>query len=325
MASVVASPLSHAAEPIRPSKILYIKLGAGGSWEQSSFDNGRIEWGLDCDPHDLPSDGRWDALRQHYIASGFSPATATSYVREARSFYDPAPDILWITFARGHLWWAFAEPRVELLGPASLTQGSRYRQTVSGWQCTNIKGEPLRVDGLSTRMTRLAGYPRTLCAVKEADLCLRYINAEADAVALAVQQAQDALVLGIERLIQRLSWSDFELLTDLILTRSGWRRISALGGMMKDVDLVVEQPLTGKRMAAQVKSAMNRHTLADYHNRLITSGAAETLLIVCHSPEADVVTAAAAYGDTMQLLTGNALARLTIDCGLIQWTVERAK
>lgn len=309
---------------IRPSKILYIKLGKGGRWEHSSFTNGRIEWGLDTDPHDLAVEGKWDALRDHYIACGVVPGTATSYANEARDFYDPDPNTLWITFARGHLWWGFAEPGVHMLDPAVADQGSRYRQAVDGWRCTDINGEPLRLERLSTRLTKLAAFPRTMCEVKETDLCLRYINAEPDAIAIAAQRAQRELHHGVERLIKRLSWNDFELLTDLVLTGSGWRRITPLGGTMKDVDLIVEQPLTGTRMAVQVKSTMNRHTLSDYHDRLIATGAADALLFVSHSPDVDVATAAASYGETIQFLTGKKLAELAIHCGLTQWILDRA-
>jgi len=241
--------------PVRASRIQYIKLGAGGAWEASSFANGRIEWGIDSDPHDLPAAEDWAALREHYISAGFAPSTASGYVTEARAFYEGATDVLWITFSRGHLWWTFAEPDVHYLGAAGDITGSRYRTAIGGWRNCDIHGVPLSIDRLSTRLTKLASYPRTICLVKEAGLCLRYINGEEDSDAAAVQTASDQLEQSIGTLIKRLNWDDFELLSDLMLSRSGWRRVSSLGGILKDIDLLVEQPLTGQRMAVQVKSA----------------------------------------------------------------------
>ena len=308
--------------PVRASKIQYIKLGAGGAWEASCFANGRIEWGIDSDPHDLPAAGDWARLREHYISAGFAPSTASGYVTEARAFYEGAPDVLWITFSRGHLWWTFAEAEVHYLGAAGNTAGSRYRTAIGGWKNCDIHGVPLSIDRLSTRLTKLASYPRTICLVKEAGFCLRYINGEEDSDAAAVQAARDQLEQSIGTLIKRLNWDDFELLSDLILSRSGWRRVSSLGGIMKDIDLLVEQPLTGQRMAVQVKSAATRETFLNYRARLIEQGAADSMLLICHSPSFDV----ASVGDpSATILTGSRLARLAVDCGLTQWILDRAR
>ncbi len=73
-------------------------------------------------------------------------------------------------------------------------------------------------------------------------MCLRYINADPDPDQVAVQAARDELQRCVTKIIERLSWHDFEALVDLILQRSGWLRVSALGGMLEDVDLIVEQP-----------------------------------------------------------------------------------
>ncbi len=37
--------------PIDPKKIRYIKLGAGGSWVQASFERGEIHFGHRSVPH----------------------------------------------------------------------------------------------------------------------------------------------------------------------------------------------------------------------------------------------------------------------------------
>ena len=51
-----------------------------------------------------------------------------------------------------------------------------------------------------------------------------------------------------------LHQDDFETLVDLIFARGGWHRVSALGGNEADIDLAVEQSLTGERAFVQVKS-----------------------------------------------------------------------
>ena len=104
------------AGPIIPGEIRYIKLGPGGAWERASLDGGRIDWGLPENPHDLGRSSDWAAAKQFYIDQGIAPATATGFVRELRDFHTLGPNDLWITFARGHLWWAFAGAGVRLAG-----------------------------------------------------------------------------------------------------------------------------------------------------------------------------------------------------------------
>lgn len=47
------------------------------------------------------------------------------------------------------------------------------------------------------------------------------------------------------------------------------RLCSSLGGIVKDIDLFVAQPLTGQRMALQVKSAATKETFFNYRIGLI--------------------------------------------------------
>ena len=70
------------------------------------------------------------------------------------------------------------------------------------------------------------------------------------------------MVAAAEQLIAGLHWADFETLVDVILARGGWHRVSALGGTMKDADLIVEQSVTQETALVQVKSAASQSLLA---------------------------------------------------------------
>jgi hypothetical protein len=41
-------------------------------------------------------------------------------------------ECLWITFAEGHLWWAFAEPEIEWLGEGRYNDGPSRRRMTNG-------------------------------------------------------------------------------------------------------------------------------------------------------------------------------------------------
>lgn len=237
-------------KPISPVKVRYIKLGASGRWE-GALDKGRLEWGLPSDQHEAALAGDWPAITEGYRATNPARGTATGYTNEARAFYDGNPNVLWITFARGRMWWAFATPEVHWLGGEGTTEATRCRTAINGWSDTDLAGERLDFDRLSTRLTRLSAYQRTICGLTadQQQLCLRYINAERDIAQLALATARDELRDALTVLIHRLSWADFEQLVDLAMSRSGWLRVSDLGGTGKDIDLIVQQPLTGERIA----------------------------------------------------------------------------
>ena len=310
---------------IAPAIVRYIKLGAGGCWDAASLDQQRIDWGLPSDPHELASSGNWAALRQHYLKAGLSASVATAYTSEAKYFYADGSDVMWVTIARGRFWWTFADPHIHLLPGGSTTEGSRYRATLGGWRDCDRRGGMLLLDRLSTRLTKLAAYRRTICTLNndQRALSLRYINAEPDPEQAAVLIARDELQRCVMTLVQRLSWSDFEGLVDLILQRSGWLRVSALGGTLKDIDLIVEQPLTGERMAVQVKSSATQAVVNDYADRLARRPANERLMLICHSCPNLLVSPMLSDGRSLSLMTGREISQRIVNLGLVDWVMNR--
>ncbi len=251
------------------------------------------------------------------------PSTATRYLRELRDFHTLGPDCMWITFARGHLWWGFAEPDVFRTSGTSPSEGAIYRKVIGGWRNTDVEDRPLTVEGLSSKLTQLAGYRSTMCNVAEADYLLRRINAEEEPVVAAARAARQALVDASAGLIRQLHWADFETFVDLIFSRAGWRRVSRLGGRMKDIDLMLEQPLTGERASVQVKSAADQSVLNACVAVFEASASASRFFFVCHSPRS-ALTAPADSDRRVYLWAMEQLASAAVDQGLVDWLIERA-
>lgn len=312
---------------ISPSTIRYIKLGAGGRWEAAALDKGRLEWGLPSDPHEAAVAGDWDAIAEGYRVTNPARGTATGYTNEARAFYDRDPGALWITFARGRMWWCFAERDVQWCGGDGISEGTRYRHAIGGWSDRDLTGGRLDFDRLSTRLTRLSAYRRTICGLTadQQQLCLRYLTAAPDPARAAVATARDDLRDALAVLINRLSWGDFEQLVDLAMARSGWLRVSDLGGNAKDIDLIVQQPLTGERIAIQVKSSATQAVVDEYAARLDLRGADERRMLICHSPVGELVAPPVSSGRGLELMLGEAVSDLSVKAGLVDWIVERAR
>ncbi|WP_199699156.1 restriction endonuclease [Oleomonas cavernae] len=307
----------------RPGEVRYIKLGSGGRWAAEAIKQGIIpfaEAGERVMDHGLCAAGDWAAVRERYAAMGHKAPGQP--VREMRDFYELGEDTLWVTMTGGRLWWAFAEGPVIPVGTPSPDGPSRYRKTRDGWHGHSLGGEPLVTRNLSSALTRTAGFRMSICSIDRADYLLRRIRDEQDplhdkAMALKGQMQDIAL-----QMIRQLHWEEFETLVDLIFARGGWRRTSLLGQNMPDVDLVLDQPVSGETAWVQVKTGTDQAALDDYLDRFARDGSCDRFFFVCHSPAGKL-----AIPDLPRhhLWTGDDLAGKAIDVGLFDWLLERTR
>jgi hypothetical protein len=309
-------PMTITAPTVR-----YIKLGRGGGWEAISLKRGELHFGHGKIPHDMALAGDREQMKQNRISQGRDPRAAAEDAREVLDFYHLSSDCLWITFAQDHLWWTFAEPEVQWLGGGGVNHGERMRKAICGWRNTDINGIPIRIDSLSTKLTKVASYRRTICAVESEEYLLRRINGIAEPLVTRANQARDALLDVVTEAISSLHWADFETMVDVIFARSGWHRASAIGGKQKLVDLVLEQPTTGERGAVQVKSSADQKTLDAFIGRADEAGVFDRLFFICHSPKGDL-TAPIDRADT-HIWSGRELAKTALRLGLSDWIFEK--
>lgn len=232
--------------------------------------------------------GNFEDLKQHLIRVGRDAQVASREAHEVLDFYKLGSDCLWITFARDHLWWAFAQPDVSWVGGNDRLGGMRRRKTIGSWRNTDIKGVPLRTSTLSTKLTKVGNYRRSICKVEAEEYLLRRINGLQEPFAEKSTTARENLVDVVTEGIKHLHQSDFETLVDLMFARSGWHRVSAVGGTQKLVDLELEQPTTGERAAVQVKSSANQKTLDQYVSKVDEADRFDRFFFVCHSPEGEL-------------------------------------
>lgn len=307
--------------PITPSDVRYIKVGDGGRWFSRARDEGSVLFGYHTVEHADAQASNEAAIRAA-LADRRSEGAITAGVTEVLSFYHLGPDCLWITFAEGHLWWAFAHPEVEWLGPGHYEDGpSRRRQTLDGWRNTDIEGRPLRVNDLSSKLTQTANFRATICNVHERDYLIRRINGVTEPVVLEAELVRTQLVSVAARMIKSLHWAQFETLADLIFARSGWQRSTAVGKGLRDIDLLMEQPTTGETAFVQVKSKAGQSVVEDYLQRFRDSGC-DRFFFVCHTPKG---TLQLPSETNLHLFAGEALAIATVKNGLFDWLVERSR
>lgn len=306
---------------IKAANIRYLKLGRRGRWEHASLEKGELHFGHGRVSHEIALSGDRDKIKKDQILRGRNERAAADDAREILDFYQLGPDCLWITFAQDHLWWTFAKPEVTWLGKSDDGHAERMRKAIGGWRNTDIKGKPLQISSLSTKLTKVASYRRTICAIDAEDYLLRRINGFEEPLIKKSNKARDALLEVLGEGIAALHWSDFETLIDVIFARSGWHRASAMGGTQKLVDLVLEQPTTGELAAVQVKSASSQRKLDSFVGDADETGKFDRLFFVCHSPKGEL--AAPADRTDVHVWTGREFANVVLRLGLVDWVMEK--
>lgn len=171
--------------------------------------------------------------------------------------------VTWLGFGNGH--------------------GERMRKTVEGWRNVDLQGKILSFNSLSTKLTKVANYRRTICRVEASDYLLRRINGVADPDVGRSTQARGALLSALSAIIPSLDWRDFETLIDVIFARSGWHRVSPLGKTQKLHDLTLENPVTSEKATVQVKSSASQQAFDEYIAEVDRIGVFDRAFFVCHS------------------------------------------
>jgi hypothetical protein len=311
--------LSVILPEIHPKHIRYIKLGDGGWWVPTSLLEGVLCFGYHTIPHDVCERKDWDEVRR-LLSGRKSEGAKTAGVTEVKAFYELGEDCLWITFADGYLWWAFAHPEVQWVWNGSYDDPARKRATLHGWRNTDIFGKPLRVTSLSSKLTKVGNFRGTICTVEEEDYLLRRINGIEQPVITRANEARKAMMAVAVEMIRGLHWADFETLADLIFARSGWQRSTRVGENVPDTDLVMEQPTTGEIAFVQVKSKAGQATVDDYLGRFRRSGY-DRFFFVCHTAQ-EKLTLPDERG--LHLFEGEQLADAAVKNGLYDWLIERS-
>jgi hypothetical protein len=309
---------------VQPDDVRYIKLGPGGGWWPRCYERSELHFGFEDEPHDEAAAGNWDATWKRWFAIRKSEKEASQDTREIKDFYTLGRNSLWVTLEAGYLWWAFAEPEVYLTDEGeTATCGARYRKVIGGWSNHSVGGRLLAARNISGRLTKLAGYRRTICKVWEKSYLIRLLNDEPDPDVVAVTEAENNLKASLLRLVQKLTWQDFEVLTDLIFARGGWRRVTELGRHQKSIDLEIDHPATAERALVQVKSSAGQFELNSFVSACATRSDVRHIFFVCHTPFAALQPVATASHQVLHVWSGMSLSNAVLEAGLVHWLRDR--
>jgi hypothetical protein len=311
-------------DQVTADNVRFIKLGPKSMWWSLAKSTNTLRLGFRQFDFALCKEGNWDEAKKAFTATGVRRRASDIAVNQVRDFFELPESVLWCTIEDGDVWWCFAEPEVIDLyrddDKAERETGARMRRAIDHWRNTDVKGERLRLDSMTTKITKVAAFQETIAKPSgAADLLRRIRGIQSDHHARTAR-ALDEMVLAVGDLLDQLHQNDFELLIELIFSSSGWKRISAVGGTQKTLDLAMILPTTGEYCFVQVKSQTNRSTLRKLVEALDNSQGYSRLFFAYHTPAAAFENDAS---DRVIVWHRYEVARQAIRAGLVDWILSR--
>ena len=308
--------------PDFPASVRYVKNGAGGRWWPDAKSRSRLHAGWSQVPNEMLRTADVPAieavLRERY---GSKPG-ATQDLNAIRSLLQKPSRHLWVTFEDGFMWWATARDGITVSTDNETAEhGHFWLDMDRPWDNRSLAGRYLAVSDLPGIVTTTVGFKGTICEPKGWREILRLIRDEDDGDVAAAKAARLAYQAAVGKLVLRLGPKDFEVLVDLILSRSGWTRIAKLGGATEGIDVEVENPAIDEVAFVQVKGAAAQEALDDYVGwfRARREHYARMIFAV-HSPRG---TLSAPPTDPVQVWDGPKVAELVVRLGLGDWLAKR--
>jgi hypothetical protein len=310
----------------KPEAVRFIKLGRKSAWWPISRDTNTIRLGFRQFDFKSCISGNWEQAKTLFIktTSRSRPADVTRAVNQVREFFELPEATLWVTIEDGDVWWCFAEPEVRNIytgdNAVEEKQGARTRKVIDRWRNTDVQGKRLRLDGMTTKITKVASFQETICKPHGAADLLRKIRCEESKQYTRAAKAYDDLILSVGDLLDQLHLKDFELLIELVFSSSGWKRISAVGGTQKTLDLALTLPTTGESCFVQVKSQTDKATFEKLVEELDNYSGYTRMFFVYHTPSSRFENSDV---DRVTVWSRYEVAKQVIGAGLVNWTLAR--
>ncbi len=188
-----------------------------------------------------------------------------------------------------------------------------------------MKGRPLEVGDIDGRVNAIQGYRGTICELNPQDMRTYLVNKINGSVSHEVANAVnhlERLKQSVKELVRGLHWKDFELLTDLIFSRTGLQRVSLLGGTEKDIDLELLAPVTGRRAFVQVKSQAELNTLNSSIEKFRSMDGFDDFFFVVHT-SSDAIQDYKSDDYRINIIGLDRISELVINAGLTNWLIQR--
>jgi hypothetical protein len=306
-----------------PQSVRFVKNGEGGRWWKAAKASGQVHLGWSRVPAELLLTADLAAIdRLGPEVFGDTQRVATRDRNALRVLLDRPSQHLWVTFQDGYMWWCTVHDQADVNPTGeSRQQGHFWLNCAKAWSNHSVGGQLLATADLPGIATTTAGFRGTVCEPAGWEAIRRIILDEVDPQVVAANKAREAYEAAVKALVTRLHDKDFEVLVDLILSRTGWARVAKLGGVTEGIDVEVENAASQEIAFVQVKSTAGQPVLDDYVRRFRERRERYARMIFAvHSVKGKLTVPA---DEPIQVWDGNHIAQLVVALGLGNWVGRR--
>lgn len=251
-----------------------------------------------------------------------SATNATQDYNALLALLDHPSQHLWVTFQDSCLWWCTARDGVHI-NPSgeSKDEGHFWLECEKSWSCESLGGRLLSIANLPGAVAATAGFRATVCKPKASREILGLVRDERHSDARAALEAREAYCRAIAKLISRLSDKDFELLIELILSRTGWERTGKIGRVKEGTDIEAENVSTNECAFVQIKSVASQVVFNGYLKKFSERRQQfHRMIFAVHTPK---TTLTPPSGQPVQIWAGDYISQLVVRLGLGEWVANR--
>lgn len=249
----------------KPLKVMFIRLGSKGDRFKECEGNSTMYFGFGTDQ--MLEQCNAINLNEKFIEKKLENKykKINDTMRQIKSFFEDKGDTLWITTANRTIYFGFSNGEQAFLKEINGNQET-YKSMQFGWTNKDKSRKELNISGLNGGITKTLAYQSTICKFDEkyAKLLVNRILNIPSEVKEETAKKHKALVDATETLIKQFQPKDLELLVELIISRSGLKRIGAAGKSEEFIDSGFEHPMTGDVYIVQVKSKTIKKEFKDY-------------------------------------------------------------
>ena len=228
----------------------------------------------------------WEPVRKAYPDK--NSQTQTNYAKAIRQFYTATEDDYFFTFLNSTMYYCHPVGDIIQITESNtqgcFTPGSRIR-TTAGWKDHPETTDSIKLleRNLSGRITKAKVFRGTIYELTgiEKDTFLNTLEwyfPECE----ELEKAKNRIPKLITPVIQMLNDHDFEILVDMLLTKSGWLRVGECGGTQKAIDMEYLIPVDNKQVYVQVKSVISDKVCKEALKMISNELADKTNNITCY-------------------------------------------
>jgi hypothetical protein len=346
----MAQPIQISNKNIDPEAIRYIKLGGKGAYESKCINERLCYMGFGSDDPQCAaliatatksrSETDWEKVWEYRFANdqkGTEQARrlrATQARNQLRAFYEAGDETLWITFYKNKLYYAFLDPQLPAF--CSGEHGGSFRHVSGdGWRCLDREGNELREDIFSGQLLQIKGFQGTSCEVrgKSREHLFNKINCRRDSYHKDIHEGIKQVRSGLVEAIKSLWPGDFEILVELIFSRF-LVRYGKTGGNQDFSDILFFNPLHRMKNKYEKKSPLTsvqvktKASPEDFHRYIYNDKITDfgSFYFVYHTSDAqkEDFKVPEDVDIDIHVLSGEEIAAMAIDAGLIDWIKDKS-